>query len=318
MKVDFIRDGDHLRVDDATAAYFNEMDHHEAHAGYHTICRSVYRAAKGVPPALGGDLISQGIDVIRNCIEPGTGAEFSARIDAAIGQSTPPNTTVPLNDEFRADLGALLHQVLSDAVVAMVEHYMGSHFRVVQCQLYRTETGGEPHVSFLWHRDMEPMAQVHIMVYLTASGPDDPGTAFLSVEDTRRLADNGYAFPQFAERIADVAQALPPGAQAPKVIRPDLAAGDATIFGAPRLLHRGVDGRGGKRDVFLVNLLPSLVPWHHDISRFGTGHLFWDDAISDTLLTDPFALILKPAPRFSGKPVSDWVIKGNLLPDGFD
>ena len=194
---------------------------------------------------------------------------------------------------------------------------MGSHFRVVQCQVYRTETGGKPHISFLWHRDMEPMAQVHIMVYLTASGPDQPGTQFLSITETRRMAKNGYAFPHFHERVSELADALPPDAPLPDVIHPELACGDATIFGAPRLLHRGLDGNGGHRDVLLLNLLPSLVPWHHDIVRFGGEHLFWESGDSDTLQTNPFALRLEPAKRLSGKPVSQWVIDAQLMPDGF-
>ncbi|MEK9723238.1 MAG: hypothetical protein VW405_07105, partial [Rhodospirillaceae bacterium] len=228
-----------------------------------------------------------------------------------------PNTAVPMDDALRANLAALLPTILSAEVTAMVEAYMGCHFRVVQCQLYRTETGGKPHVSFLWHRDMEPMAQVHVMVYFTASGPGDPGTEFLSLEDSRRMAMHGYAFPTFDERVADLADALPAGEPAPAAIRPELAAGDATIFAAPRLLHRGIDGSGGARDVFLLNLLPSLVPWQHDTARFGHDHLFWTGDGSDTLQTDPFRLILEPFTRHTGRPVSDWAILGDLLPDGF-
>jgi len=317
MKVAFTRDGDHLVIDEETAAYFLNMDHQETHAGYHTICRSVFAAAKGDFVGAAGDLTTQGVDVIRQCMLPKVALSFSQRVDATIGKPTPPNTTVPLDAGFRSDLVGLLPDVLSAKVTAQVEAYMGCHFRVVQCQLYRTETGGEPHISFLWHRDMEPMAQVHIMVYLTPSGPDDPGTEFLSLAGTRTMAEKGYAYPQFDERVTSLADALPAGAQVPASMRPELAAGDATIFGAPRILHRGLDGQGGRRDVFLINLLPSLVPWQHDIARFGGHHLFWEGDASDTLQTNPFGLTLEPAPRFTGLPVSEWVIMGEMLPAGF-
>jgi len=316
VKVDFSRDGDHLRVDSETEAFFLAMDHHETHAGYHTICRSVYAAAKGAPAAE-NELTQDGVTVLRGCLGPETVRELSERVEAAVGPSTPPNTTVPIDRELRTQLTELLPEILNAEVTAMIEAYLGCHFRAVHCQLYRTETGGEPHVSFLWHRDMEPMAQLHIMVYLTHSHPGDPGTEFLSLTDTRRMAENGYAFPHFTDRIADLAEVLPDGEAAPEILHPRLEAGDATLFAAPRILHRGLDGTGGKRDVFLINLLPSLVPWQNDLARFGGDHLFWEGPDSDTLQTNPFPLIIEPAQRFTGKPVPEWVIMGDMLPEGF-
>ncbi|MEK9723549.1 MAG: hypothetical protein VW405_08695, partial [Rhodospirillaceae bacterium] len=62
MNVQFERDGDHLVIDAETAAYFQAMDAQEMHAGYHTICRAVYRAAKGAAPAPAGDLARLGVD----------------------------------------------------------------------------------------------------------------------------------------------------------------------------------------------------------------------------------------------------------------
>ena len=317
MKVEFIRDGDHLVVDQKTEAFFRALDLQETHAGYHTICRSVYGAAKGDLPNVNSALGKDGVDVWHDCLDPTAAEGISRRIDHAITEPTPPNTNVPLDASFRHDLGTLLRDVLSPAATAMIEAYMGCHFRVVQCQLYRTQTGGSPHISFRWHRDMEPMAQVHIMLYLTASGPDHPGTEFLTLEGTRRMASYGYAFPKFSERIMDLRDAVPDSQPLPKIWRPELKAGDATVFGAPRVLHRGLDGAGGKRDVLLINLLPSLVSWEADISRFGWDHLFWDFGGSNTLQTNPFALTLEPDKRFSGNPVNEWVINGDLLPNAF-
>ena len=317
MKVDFTRDGDHLVVDPETEAFFRGLDLQETHAGYHTICRSVYAAGKGDLPIVNSALGKDGVDVWRECLDSAAAEGISRRIDHAITEPTPPNTTVPLDATFRQDLSALLRGVFSPTRTAMIEAYMGCHFRVVQCQLYRTQTCVSPHISFRWHRDMEPMAQIHIMLYLTPSGPDDPGTEFLTLEGTRRMASYGYAFPQFSERIMDLRDAVPDRLPLPKILRPELKAGDATVFGAPRILHRGLDGAGGKRDVMLINLLPSLVDWEADISRFGWDHLFWEKGGSNTLQTNPFTLTLEPDKRSSGKPVGEWVINGDLLPQTF-
>ena len=317
MRVEFTRDGDHLLVDPEIEEFFRALDLQETHAGYHTICRSVYAAGKGDLGIVNSVLGEDGVDIWRNCLDPASAAVISRRIDHAITAPTPPNTMVPLDSSFRQDIIALLPDVLSQTRTAMIETYMGCHFRVVQCQLYRTQTGVTPHISFHWHRDMEPMAQVHIMLYLTPSGPDDPGTEFLTLEGTRRMASYGYAFPQFSERIMDLQEAVPDRQPVPKIWRSELKAGDATVFGAPRILHRGLDGAGGKRDVLLINLLPSLVSWDTDIPRFGWDHLFWDFGGSNTLQTNPFALTLEPDKRFSGKPVNEWVINGDLLPEAF-
>ena len=67
----------------------------------------------------------------------------------------------------------------------------------------------------------------------------------------------------------------------------------------------------------LINLLPSLVSWEADIARFGCHHLFWEFGESNTLQTNPFALTLEPDKRFSGKPVNEWVINADLLPEAF-
>ena len=115
----------------------------------------------------------------------------------------------------------------------------------------------------------------------------------------------------------DLRDAVPDDLPLPNILRPELKTGDATVFGAPRILHRGLDGVGENRDVMLINLLPSLVSWEADIPRLGWDHLFWDFGGSNTLQTNPFALTLEPDKRFSGNPVNEWVINGDLLPDAF-
>ena len=147
MKVDFTRDGDHLVVDPETEAFFRGLDLQETHAGYHTICRSVYAAAKGDLPIVNSALDKDGVVAWHDCLDPMAAEGVSRRIDHAITEPTPPNTNVPLDASFRHDLGTLLRDVLSPAATVMIEAYMGCHFRVVQCQLYRTQTGGSPRLT---------------------------------------------------------------------------------------------------------------------------------------------------------------------------
>ena len=95
-----------------------------------------------------------------------------------------------------------------------------------------------------------------------------------------------------------------------------LDAGDAVIFAAPRILHRGVAPKRGYRDILVLNTVPSLVPWRATLEEFGTNHLFSiDGGTRNTLLTDPFDPLM---PFFRGKPgpidMPPWAMFGGMLP----
>ena len=111
------------------------------------------------------------------------------------------------------------------------------------------------------------------MLYLTPSGDDSGATDFIPIEDTRRIAKAGYAFVNMDERVIDLDDETRGGGAQPEIVRPRLAAGDAAMFGATRVLHRGIQPRRGFRDVFLMVLLPSTVPWQVELAELGRDHL---------------------------------------------
>ncbi|MEK9753239.1 MAG: hypothetical protein VW338_08525 [Rhodospirillaceae bacterium] len=141
------------------------------------------------------------------------------------------------------------------------------------------------------------------MIYLTPCGPASPATIFINLEDTRRMAAKGYAFPVFSDRIEDINSLLGDGEEPAPLSRPELAAGDATIFDAARILHRGHVPEGPYRDVVLLNILPSLNPWQAEFQALDDDAMFTPRA---TLWINPFLPGMPRVPIQADPPVPDW------------
>lgn len=275
------------RVDPAQEAELLALPPMFRHLAFHLICRSVYAQTVGEPPAPPSlEFAEQGVTSFPGAIPRDLALRLSAFTTELLAaaastmksksehQPDGANLTVPIPVEFRSVFLDLLPAVLSPAVARTIEHALGSHFRIDHCALYRTRPVPVSQGSFQWHRDLAPMGQFHIMLYLTDSGPEGGGTEFLSLADTRRMAQAGYAFPNVGERVAELSDLI--GAEADSIlpIRPRPAAGDAILFSAARVLHRGILPTRGFRDVFLLVMQPSTQSWRQELEDFGAKHIF--------------------------------------------
>jgi len=318
MQCEITRNGHHLYVDDETRRTCLARPLIECHALYHQICRNVFAAERGAAPAPESDLFDRGFQVLRGCLTEARAMEISAAVSNAVGETDGVLTGIAIDDSLAPLMIEALEATLSEETERLLEAYYASHFRVAHCQLYRTETLGDRHYSFRWHRDVEPMAQLHVMIYFSPSGPEDGGTEFIDFADTGRLAAHGYAFGAFEDRVRELAAALPEGEDPPAPHRPELVAGDAAVFAAPRILHRGIAPKRGHRDVLVLNIMPSLVPWRNTLAEFGTGHLF-DSGTStrNTLMSDPFDPLMAHYPGAETGPITlpRWAMLGAMLPD---
>ena len=316
MKCEIFQKGRHLYVDADTRQICLKKPLIERHALYHQICQQIYAAQNEPPRGPDSSLAARGFDVLRGTVDRSEAAAISRMVSDQIGVTDRVLTVVPVSGSLEARLLAAMESTLDGGLSELLEAYYASHFRVVHCQLYRTEVDGEKHYSFRWHRDLEPMAQVHVMIYFTSSGPDDGGTQFLDLAETARLAANGYAFRAFEDRVLSLDSAFPEGENSPAPERPFVDLGDAVIFAAPRVLHRGVAPKNGHRDVLVLNIMPSLVPWRATLEEFGTDHLFSaDGGTRNTLMTDPFDPLVA---YFAAEPghinVPVWAMFGGMLP----
>ena len=95
-----------------------------------------------------------------------------------------------------------------------------------------------------------------------------------------------------------------------------MAPGDALVFAAPRVLHRGWLPAHEPRDVLLFVLQPSFTPWHHELEDFGIDHLFLDHT-KNTLHTNPFEMFhpnVKAEQSDKVPFIDGWVVLGDLMP----
>jgi len=260
----------------------------------------------------------RGFEVLPGAVPAARAREISERISAEIGETDRVLTPIPVKDGLHAMMMEAMDSSLTNGLESLLESYYASHFRIIHCQLYRTEDQGNQHFSFHWHRDVEPMSQVHVMVYFSPSGPNDGGTQFLDFADTGRLAANGYAFGAFEDRVLTLDGVVPADETPPRPERPLVDVGDAVVFAAPRILHRGVAPKQGHRDVLVLNIMPSLVPWRDTLDEFGADHLFQiDGGTRNTLMTDPFEPLLAPHPNVQPGPIDmpPWAMFGGMVPE---
>lgn len=340
MQLEFINDGDVVRLHpDSHAAILAEPPW-ERHAIFHAVCQQMFQQQRPHGAAGACPLGAQGFEVHRNCLDVSDG-----RVNAAITQSleslgpeggahgpaSPGGADmvvrVPMSSALTDLLRPALNQIMSDTVVSAMESYFGSYFRIYSSIVYRTHAfadGQVPqaqdssnlHPSFTWHRDTAPMAQVHLMAYLTDSGPESGATLFLDLAQTTRAASLGYHYEAFEDRLIEMDSVFAQVDLVPTVNCPDLQAGDAVSFAAPRLLHKGRFPLRGYRDSFTLVLLPSMTPWDQDISMYGDAHIF-ENITSATLNTDPFESLCPLIDAEAGRELprrNQWVYAGGLMP----
>ncbi len=315
MELKFIEEDGLPVLIEETAAKLTQLGPFVSHSNFHRLCQLVYNKNQETKPSgQHTDLNRLGYHVIRSFTSSQSASTFSKLFSNEINKtSVSTNTSITPSGDLKLKVMDLITSSMGVDVERLIESYFSSYFRIDHFQLFRTQVAPEVEVSFRWHRDLEPISQLHIMLYLTDSKEGDATTVFTSLEDTRRCAKHGYTFPDFKDRLDDINLCLPEGAPRVEVSHPILAAGDATIFAAPRILHKGCTPRQNHRDVLLINILPSLVPWQKEIEVLGYQHLFDE---RNTFFINPFA---RGAPSYSSEDfvyaVPDWVAQSNFFSD---
>ncbi len=328
MNIDIVQDGRHYYVRPDQAHQIMTLTPWRRHAVYLEFCRNFYRPKRRPKPTR---LAEAGVEVFAKLLGAKDAAALSRLIGAGLEKGGPdggaagplpatpdePNVRVRGDRDVENAISRSLKKIFRPDLVGALEAYYGSHFRIDHASVLRTHPVDEAKISFLWHRDFVPMTQVHVMVYLTPGGNGGGETHFLDIERTRQAAIAGYHYPSIANRIDDIGKILKKKGAARNVVRPKLKAGDAVVFGSPRVLHRGLLPTKRHRDTIIFILLPSAVPWHYEIEDFGTDHLFVTRE-RDTLNTNPFLKLCPLDPNTevsrSEKSLEPWAALGHMMP----
>ncbi|MAY67803.1 MAG: hypothetical protein CMM77_11810 [Rhodospirillaceae bacterium] len=244
------------------------MDPWSRHHAYHLICRDKYRETAGaVDPQPETDMAKNGFQVLPGLLTADQVSQVRAMMDDRIGgrEERPVKfedwaQPLPWNMARIHSVRQVLASAFDGPLSQVIEAYFESYFRLLSVTVTRAHPAPAKN-SFLWHRDIEPPQQTHLMIYLTDSSPETGGTSFLNLADSRISAENGYSFKNFEERSASLESIEQKAGKSFEVHRPALKAGDGVLFAAPRILHRGELPTKGVRDAITVLMLPSPVPW---------------------------------------------------------
>ena len=278
------------------------------HSIFHEVCQKLYREVStkrsGVSP-----WSNLGYGVIKQLVAESDALDLSREFARHIKkQENGANLILEFPPEVQRHILKLVSDVFNSGLAGVIEDHLGCYFRVSNIECMRTQYSKSQEVSFRWHRDIAPVAQIHAIIHLTRGLPNSPATLFCNLKDTRRIAKLGYAFPRFADRVPNINAWLPDNEPPMEIFRPELCAGDATIFDAPRILHKGDLHEGGPhRDVILIPILPSLNPWDLELELLQLEELFCSG--KSTLWTNPFELKAPPVYRESinEELIPEWV-----------
>jgi hypothetical protein len=188
------------------------------------------------------------------------------KVQADRAFASPENCTTPVDGAVRLRDGIkLIPEVtaaFTDDVVATVEHYFHSHFKIYWVQIYRTlPSARAPEASFLWHVDNCPAQVVKLMVYLTDTREDTGAFRLKPRPLSRRLLGQGFWDRSRAAQFASALEDRPSTTvfEGPK--------GTRILFLNWACIHRAKHPEVSHRDVAVFNLLPSTVPWSVHFER---------------------------------------------------
>ena len=262
----------------------------EFHSEFHRICQQIYpqvRPELPQPGDLATALTSRGHGIEQSFLSSDAVRALSAAFDELVNESSESvNAKIDADAYVQEQIVAMISETLWGGVGDQLEAHLECFFRIDHFELMRSRLAPNVGASFLWHRDFDPMAKLHVLIYLTDCNADSPATLFTNFEETRRCAQAGYAFPARSKRIADLASLFPSDDTSISPVRPALSAGDTTVFAPSRILHRGDLPGAGVRDLLVLNILPSLNPWDRELDAFPLARLF---AGRSTLWYDPYS-----------------------------
>ena len=232
-------------------------------------------------------LKSRGHGVEKSFLPNESARALSAVFDGLVDDSSGSvNAKIDADSYLQEQILAMIAETLHGGVGDQLEAYLECFFRIDHLELMRSRLAPNSGASFLWHRDFDPMAKLHVLIYLTDCDANSPATLFTNFEETRRCAQAGYAFTARSKRIPDLGTLFPSDAPLISPVRPALGAGDATVFAPSRILHRGDVPGAGVRDLLVLNIVPSLNPWNRELAAFPVARLFVGRS---TLWYDPYS-----------------------------
>jgi hypothetical protein len=228
---------------------------------WHDLCREHFSRTPG---ASGGELFTDGVEVVR-CLDAQEAATQKENLIAKAMSMASTKAAIDYADVMQFSDSAfmlpvvekMLNPTMDDKLTAI----LGSEYFVYSLVVNRTFPSKESKRSFLWHCDRGPKDFLKINMFLDATSAHGGTTEFIDLENSLAYEKAGYTFGANQRRLEDLTRLNRKLNISPKVIHPQLDAGEAFVFYPARTMHRGFLPTKGTRHMFSIVLLPSPVRW---------------------------------------------------------
>jgi hypothetical protein len=228
---------------------------------WHDLCREQFSRRPG---ASGGELFTKGVEVVR-CLTAQEAAQEKANLVAKAQSTASAKAAIDYADVMQFSDSAfmlpIVEKMLNPAMDEKLTAILGSEYFVYSLVVNRTFPSNESKRSFLWHCDRGPKDFLKINMFLDATSEHGGTTEFIDLENSLAYEKAGYTFGANQRRLEDLSGLNRKLNIAPKVIHPQLDAGEAFVFYPARTMHRGFLPTKGTRHMFSVVVLPSPIHW---------------------------------------------------------
>jgi hypothetical protein len=238
--------------------------HFDAQGGYDewlALCQKSFRRNAG---SNGGELAEKGVEIVR-CLTAQEATEAKCQLAERAEAFSASKASIDYADVMRfkdsAFMLPIVQKMLNPAMDAKLTAVLGSEYFVYSLAVNRTMPSKESKRSFLWHCDRGPKDFLKINMFLDATAEHGGTTEFIDLENSLAYEKAGYTFGVNQRRVDDLSSINRKLGIRPKVIHPQLDAGEAFIFHPSRTMHRGFLPTKGVRHMFSIVILPSPVHW---------------------------------------------------------
>lgn len=224
-----------------------EFDFGRNYAAYHAAAKAAFLRKAQMTDC---DLVRRGADKVR-VFTPAEAAAIRDRIDGGLTHWTD-----------RKEIADLVLKVFNPAMDRRLISYFQSEYTPTKIGFSVHQGEGSLKVSGGWHCDGGPAKHVVVIVYFTPSEGVTGNTLFGDLQTTAKLKDAGYIFCRTQDRIDNLAPVLDElGMPDFDEWHFDVEAGEALIFDAPNLMHKGVPPVSGRRYTMAVAVVPNNRHW---------------------------------------------------------
>jgi hypothetical protein len=242
----------------AARAHFDTKGRYDE---WHALCRAQFARKRG---ASGGELAEKGVEIVR-CLSDADAAGAKQLLLSKAEAFAASKAVIDYADVMKFQDSAfmlpIVEKMLNPAMDDKLTAIFGSEYFVYSLVVNRTMPAKEAKRSFLWHCDRGPKDFLKINMFLDATREHGGTTEFVDLEHSLAYEKAGYTFGANQRRVEDLTSLNRKLGIAPKVIHPQLDAGEAFAFYPARSMHRGFLPTKGVRHMFSIVLLPSPVHW---------------------------------------------------------